>query len=315
MTEIAIAYKPLYFPDLDPKENPTLVRVSKSMLIQKIDAEISVSFLKKAIISPFEEALLASDKDEFDTGEFEIEIKEVSSPPRTSWAKVHNRLLEYLNVRADDSLAAEFPGMKYFEGVGYCLKVESLQTRLEKIITEETPKSETSRSLTWPRKEKNEEPPTEIIIPNTSYRRVTKENGIAVLEAKRFLSGVPPNIISPYQDELKRWFNASTGYNPPNKIPDETLGHDERIVEFTRGSYGRVQLVREETPKYKEIISTIQTALEDMRNDHTVKEIRSTQDKSGIPHVNIKSIKDSLSLEKLKEKNLVKISHRYNITP
>jgi len=315
MTEIYIAYKSISFPDLGPKEDPTLNRVSKSMLIQRMEAEANASFLKKAIISPFEEALLTSDRDEFDTGEFEIDISDSTSPPKTSWAKIHSRLSEFLDVRADDSRAKEFPGMKYFEGVGYCLKVEALQKHLEKLIGEETSKPPSSRSLTWPKKERDEAYPTEIVLPNTTYKRVTRENGVNVLQAKRFVSGVAPNVVNPYQTELQRWFEVNTGYNPPEKIPDETLGHDERIIEFARGSYGRVQLVREETPKYQKIIASIQVALGDMKKNLTVQEIRSTQDDSGVPYINIKSIRDSLKPESLKERDLIKIGHRYNITP
>jgi hypothetical protein len=314
MKHLYIAYRPIAFPE--EVKDPTLNRVSRSMLIQRIEAEANASFLKKAIVSPFEEALLGLDRDDFDTGEFEIEIAESTTPPRTSWAKVHDRLSEFLNVRADDSRAADFPGMRPFSGVGYCLRVEDLQTQVTKLIDEETSKPILTKSLTWPKKERKETHPIEILIPNVNYKRVTKESGIAVLEAKRFISGVSPNVIKPYQDELKRWFNANTGYEPPQKIPSSELGHDERIVEFARGSYGRVQLVREETPKYREVIEAIQVALGEMKaGDIAVPDIRSTQDERGVPYVNIKSAKAFLSTENLKKKDLVKVGHRYNITP
>ncbi|MBI5803781.1 hypothetical protein HY450_00890 [Candidatus Pacearchaeota archaeon] len=315
MTELYIAYSPLTFPELKPHEDATKNRVSKSMLIARMEAEANADFLKKAVIEPFEDALQNSGRDEFDTEEFIIEIKKGRTNPSTSWAKVHGRLSEFLSVRADDSRAATYEGVKYFEGVGYCLKVECLQSHIEKLIDGETTKPSASVSLKWPAKKKNEDYPSEITISNKGFYRVTRENGRAVLQAKRIVSGVTEKVVKPYKAELQRWFETNTGYYPPEKIPDEELGHDERVVEFARGSYGSVQLVREANPMYKEAIATVRTALQDMQDYLTVQQFRSTNDTDGTPYVNIKSVGDFLTIEGMKANKLIKVESRYNITP
>jgi hypothetical protein len=315
MAEIYIAYNPLVFPDLRANDDATRNRVSRSMLVERMEAEANAGFLKDAVISPFEEALKKSDREELDVGEFKIEIGEGRSNPSTSWAKVHGRLSEFLGVRADDSRAASYEGVKYFEGVGYCLRVKDLQAHLDKLTAEETSKPSSSRAVKWPSKKRNEDYPTEVTLPDKSFYRVTRENGCAVLQAKRVVSGIAQNVVAPYKAELQRWFEANTGYAPPKNIPDAELGHDERIVEFARGSYGRVQLVREETPQYKAAIAMVRAALQDMQDQVTVQQFRSTNDSDCTPYVNIKSVKDFLDTEGLRKNNLIEVSHRYNITP
>jgi len=189
-----------------------------------------------------------------------------------------------------------------------------LQAHIGKLTKDETSKPGKSRSLKWPSKKKSEDYPTEVSFQDRSFRRVTREGGIAVLEAKRFISGVKPNIVTPYQTEMRRWFEANTGYNPPDNIPDEELGHEERILEFARGSYGQVQLVRETTPQYQKALNQVNTALQDMRDMHTVQQFRSTLD-GETPYVNIKSVRDFLTTESMKANKLVEVGHRYNITP
>jgi len=313
MTQIEISYRPLTFPE--EIEDPSQLRVSKSMLTRKIEAESGALFLKKGVIEPFEDAFIRSGKEDFNTGDFKIKIAVSSSAPRTSWAKIHERLSAYLDVRADDSRAASFDGVEQFPGVGYCLRVEDLQTYIGKLTKAETSTPGKSKSIKWPAKKKTEEYPIEINFEGRSFSRVTRENGVIVLQAKRFISGVAPNLVKPYQAEMQRWFEAETGYNPPDNIPNEELKHDERIVEFARGSYGQVQLVREEKPQYQKAIDQVNEALRDMRERHTVSLIRSTTDEDDVPYVNIKSVSDFLKVENMKENDLVEVGHRYNITP
>ncbi|MFH1290760.1 MAG: hypothetical protein ABIH92_05110 [Nanoarchaeota archaeon] len=313
MTEIQIAYRPLVFPEFTEGENRN--RVSRSMLIQRMEAEANADFLKKGIINPFEEALLASDREEFNTGEFVIEVNEGRSSPTTKWRNVYDSLSAFLDVRADDSRAATYDGVKFFDGVGYCLRVQDLQNHLGKLIKDETSKPGKTRSLKWPSKKRSEEYPTEVTLPDGSFYRVTRQNGRAVLQAKRVVSGITANVVKPYKAELQRWFEAETGYAPPKAIPNEEIGHDERMVEFAKGSYGRVQLVREENPKYKDAIAKIQSSLQDMRDLVTVQQFRSTNDDDGTPYVNIKSVRGFLNPESLRENDLVEVDSRYNITP
>jgi hypothetical protein len=184
------------------------------------------------------------------------------------------------------------------------------------LIDDKTSKSDkASRSLKWPTKKRDEELPTEINLPDGSYYRVTRENGRAVLQAKRFIAGIDANVIKPYKAELTRWFEAQTGYHPPEKIPDRELGHAEMPVEFARGSYGWVQLVRQETPEYKGAIGQVRGALKDMVDKKPVKQFKYTLDGDGVPFVNIKSLATFLSDEGMRTNKLVKVGHRYSVTP
>ncbi|MBU0907147.1 MAG: hypothetical protein KKD18_05680 [Nanoarchaeota archaeon] len=314
MAEIQIAYRPLRLPELREGDDPARHRISRSMLVEKMEAEASAAFLKNAVVSPFEEALKKSDREKFDTGEFVIEINEGGSGS-TSWAGVYDELTTFLDVRADDSRAASFDGVKYFDGVGYCIRVEDLQKHVDKLVKDKTSEPSGARSLRWPAKDRGKELPTEITLPDGSFYRATRENGKAVLQAKRFISGVDAGVSKPYKAELVRWFNAVTGYEPPGKIPDRDLGHDERVVEFGRGSYGEVQLIRQETPDYKAAIAQVREALQDMKDMVAVKQFRSTNDADGTPYVNIKSLVKFFGDESLKDNNLIKVGSRYNITP
>jgi hypothetical protein len=131
------------------------------------------------------------------------------------------------------------------------------------------------------------------------------------------MAGVKTNVADPYKEELTRWFEAVTGYDSQDskKIPGKELGHDERIVEFAKGSYGQVQLVRQETPDYKNAMGQVSAALNEMVEGKPVREIRYTTDADGMRFVNIKSLATFLSEDAMRERDLIKIGSRYIITP
>lgn len=310
MNEMIFSYEPLSFSGEASAEN----RVTKEQFTRKIELEGTAAFIKTSIVNPFEEAFIERGLESLACGSFCIERKSPSATPSVSWKSVYEGLKAFLDIRADDSRAGSHEDVKPFEGIGYCIDLSALQKQIKKLVSDATSTPSSSPSVKWPTKKKDEQYPIRILVPRREYYAPTQENGITVLQAKRFCSGIGENFTSLFENELKRWFEANTGYNPPKKIPDKKTKHVERTIELVPGSYIQVQLVRKEEPQYKEAIARIDTALAEIEENKPVQLFRHTTD-DGKHYINIKSLSTFLAPESLEKNKLTKEGYKYVITP
>lgn len=302
-------YESLVFPPTELKEE----RITKEDFTRKIEAEGSCSFLKVRVINSFEESVELSNLETILCGDKVIDVQKSSRSPSTSWKKVYDRVLNFLDVRAEDSRAFTQKETQSFEGVGYTIRVNALLKKINNLIEEETTKSISTQTIKWPRRKKNDSSLQQLLIPNRDYKQITPENGAVVLQTKRFCADVEEYVLDPFKQELIRWFEANTGYNRQN-IPDRKTRHVERTIEIEPGSYIQIQLVREETPMYKEIVKNILGTLQKIQENIPVTKFKHTF-KENTYFVNITSIKDYLNRPRLEEEGLIEVSSRYNIVP
>lgn len=310
MKEMVFAYRPIEFTGIEGTDN----RVTPEQFARKMELEGTASFIKANVIVPFEESFKDKSIEKLCCGDFDIERNSAPSKPSISWKSVYEGLKSFLNVRADDSRAQSHDDVRFIEGVGYCIEAGALERQIEKLMEESTSEPSDSGSIRWPTKKREEDLPQRIQVPRRDYYKVNQENGITVLKAKRFVSGIKEYVLTPFEEELKRWFEVNTGYCVPDSIPDKEAGHVERVLELAPGSYIQVQLVRKEDPKYKEVIDKVNEALADVREDRPVQLFKRTiQGRTN--YVNIKSLNDFMTPDSLATNDLIKVGHRYVITP
>jgi len=298
MNEMKFKYTPLSFKGEEGAEN----RVRRKDFTNKIELEGSLSFIKSKVITPFEKAFKGSKLETLTNGDLRItkNIKK-GGKASTSWKTIYTKLVDFLEVRADDSRAASQKDVEKFSGIGYCIAVQALQDQVDKLTNDATSISSASTSIKWPGKKKSEEYPTPLLVPDRNYSKMTPENLTTVLQAKRFSSGATQAVLSTFTGELKRWFEANTGYHPPDEIPDKETGFVERTLELAEGSYIQIQLIRENDPDYKEIIGMTNAYLLDLSNGISIDKFKSTK-KGKKPYINIKSLYDYLDLENLEKR-------------
>lgn len=303
--EIKLSYKPLEIDNLQITESDFDNYIFSSAVV--------IDVPKKAIIEPLEEALKNVDENEFIFSERKV-TKSTGGNPSTSWKPVYGSILEFLRIRADDSRAFNMDGVKQFEGVGYCILIPDFREFIDKRIEENTSASD-SITLNWPRAKKNEEYPTRLIIPRKDYSKITPENLELCLEAKRFCSGLKERVIDTFKDTNQVWFEKNTGYNKQNPPKRENSPLRE-IREIADGKFIFINLVREEKPEYKEIVSTLTTELGDLSNGVALEGYKTKQTKEGV-YVNIKNVYERLQEDRLKKDKLklIEIKGRYEIVP
>jgi hypothetical protein len=308
--QMTFEYKPLVFQEPESKE----CRITRAHFARRMDLEGNVAVIKKAIITPFEEAFLSSGLEELACPDFTLARKLSKKSASTRWKEIYNVLNAFLEVRADDSRAASHKDVEYLEGIGYCIAVQALQTQIQKFKEENTTPASESISIEWPSKKRTEDYPTRLVVPGRDYRQVTAENAITILNAKRFTAGITPNYLTPFKNELIRWFTANTGYDAKDRIPDEQAGFVERTIELAPGSYIQIQLIPEDTPEYQEAVESITTHLQDIENNSPVQALKHTLGKKG-HYVCIKSVYESIQMPALQEQRLVKRTARWDIAP
>ena len=272
------------------------------------------AFLGKRVIEPFEDSVRQSYLEKklspFSNEGFKIESS--PKPLSTSWKEVYEGILSFLEIRAEDSRAFSQDEVEYIQGIGYTIKLDSLIERINKLKEEAASKPSLTTKISWPKKEKGEFA-RKISLPDRDYSRINVENYHSVLQAKRFCTDAKKEVIDPFKQELIRWFEINTGHQRPNNIPDNKTRHVERTIEIASGSYIQVQLVREENPRYIEVISDIISELEKIKEGNT-SSLRHSEIK-GHQFVNIGSIKEYLSRENLEKRDLIAVDSRYCIVP
>ncbi len=271
----------------------------------------AINIAHKVAIEPFETAMKAEDKAEFDFGSFKVNRK-LQQKKFTSWARVYSSLTEFLKIRADDSRAAELSDVKSFEGVGYCILIDTLVDFIIKQESRNTSSSEFAQ-LYWPVKKKEEEHPREIFLPDRDYSIITPETGKIVLVAKRFCSGLEKEVVEAFKGLNQEWFENETNCSKDN-LPKKEESPLRRTRKLAKGKYIFVSLIREEEPKYREIIETLLAELSDLKNQVSLPGYRTKLDRTGA-FVNIKSVLDRISLERLWKDGFVKVEGRYEIAP
>ncbi len=267
------------------------------------------SVARKFAIEPLENAMKEKDREEFDFGKFKV-TRKMQKRTSTSWQDTYNSLLEFLRIRASDSRELDMPGLKQFEGVGYCILTDELKKAIELLTKQSTSKSEFPQ-LYWPRAK--EEYAREIALPEVDYRKITPENARIVLSAKRFCSGLEKEVVEAFKQANQNWFEQETSYGMEN-LPAKDDSPIRKIRRIARGKPIFIQLVREEEPEYKEIIARVLAELGDLENEVALESYKTRREREGV-YVNIKNIQDRLSRERLEKDSLVKTSGRYEIVP
>ena len=310
MREMIFNYRPLNFPETASKDN----RITRIDFSRKMRLEGALAFLKDRVINPFEEAVKESflEKKVTDYDE-KFKVNSFPAAPRTSWKEVYDNLISFLEIRAEDSRKFNQDEVEYIQGAGYTIKVNALIEKINKLKEEATSKPGLATEISWPKKKK-EELTRKISIPDRNYSNTTFEAYSSVLQTKGFCADVQKEVIKPFSKELIRWFEINTGYKKPDNIPDSSTKHIERTLEIGTGSYIQIQLVREENPQYKEIISNIVSKLEDIKENRPVSIFKHSTIKNH-PFVNINSIKEYLSRENLEKEHLIEVDSRYCIVP
>lgn len=265
---------------------------------------------KKVVIAPFEDALKNSRRTSFDFGSFELKKSEPRNPS-VSWKAVYESVIEFLSIRADDSRAAQFEELRKFEGVGYCILIDSLIDFIEKRVKEN--ESPGSSSLVWPKKQEGLYV-RELVIPDRDYSEITGENAAIALGAKRFCSCLEEEVSGAFKDAVKTWFERETGRSM-EKLPEKEESPLRRTYKITKGKYLFVALVREDATKYGKIIAEkLIPELELLLAGGTVEGYKTKKEDDEV-FVNIKTVNDRLSEERLRKDKLVKPEGRYEIVP
>ncbi|MBW2999191.1 hypothetical protein KY339_00840 [Candidatus Woesearchaeota archaeon] len=300
--EISLHYKPLEIGEEGQLTNGDYKKY--------IHASGLNSLIANMVIKPFEEALKRSRRKEFDFEQFRVR-KSAPKKGSTEWKKVFEKLKAYIDIRADDSRNQKIKGLKRFDGVGYCVSLNSVLSEIEKYVGEHT-KPPSSPGLSWPPIRKGEELPHRILIPERDYSEITTESGIIVLKAKRFKSGLEKRVLGEYKKANGLWLKNETGFDREN-IPKKKESPVTRIREVCPGVYVLVQMVREDKPNYRNAVTTMKEELgklaegEDgkLKGLYKVKEFT-----KGMLYVNIKRLGERL--EKLLKP---KADVRYTIIP
>lgn len=252
---------------------------------------------KELVISPLEEAMKSVGRDVFEFPTFKISAAQ-QSKTSISWEGVHSRLSNFLDIRSQDARDdKESDDFKKFEGVGYCISVGSLEEEIKKLVKYSTSSSRYSQ-LYWP-KRKPDEFVRELIIPDVDFSKITEENARLCLAAKRFVGSLKKEVCEVYDDAMSGWMTRETGYDE-NNVPSKEKSPVKRLRKISKGKYIFISHVREEAPRYQEIISGLVNDLADIRNGVGAEGYKSTTLK-GRYFVNIGNVVNKVSLEKIHE--------------
>ena len=272
----------------------------------------NVTIAKAVAISPLEDVMKKRNKEKFNFDDFKVTRKLVKKTT-TSWEKVFNSVLKFLEIRSDDSRVYDMDGLKYFEGLGYCILTSDLKDYIDSQEDHYTNTSEYPQ-LFWPKAKRDEIFPTKLFLPERNYSRINNENANIVLNAKRFCSGLEKHVSKAFKEANKEWFEEETGYSMKN-LPKRDDDAIKRTREIARGKYVFINLVREETPEYKEAIGFLLSEIQDLENNVPLEGYKVRQENKDKTYVNIKNVFDRLSNERLAKDKLIKIAGRYEIFP
>lgn len=282
--------------------------VDIGMYEQYLQQSFWPSQLELLVIEPLNEAIKKSRKEEHTFKNFTVTVSP-GGRPSTSWSEIYEKFKTFLEIRSDDSRAADIPGLEYKEGIGYCISIENVSKEIEERIEEFTTES-SYLQVNWPRKKKNEQPLRDILVPNIDYSKISEEAALADFHARRFKSSLEEEIIEEYTRANEIWMKQQTGYDR-EKIPTKEKSPVKRVRHVGDLRYIVINLVREDKPDYKTIIQTILSdlkAIEQGARGELWESYRPTDDS----FVNIKKLAERL--DNLHNKN-IKPDVRYEISP
>ncbi len=130
--------------------------IDREMYEQYLVQSFWPSQLELIVIDPLNDAIKRTGKLEHDFNDFTITVSN-QNRSSTNWSEVYEEVKTFLNIRSDDSKAAGMPGLKYEEGIGYCISIKSILEEIKYNIDRLTSKSSYPQ-VNWPRKKRNEPP-------------------------------------------------------------------------------------------------------------------------------------------------------------
>ncbi len=309
MKEIRFSYIPLTFEGPETREK----RITKDHIIRKMTAEQTEKFLAVSVIDPFVAKIIDSDLEELVTPLGTIKVQHDSEKPSTSWKEVYDRTLNYLQLgEAATNGISSLTHTKYIKPLGTGIVIHHFLEQLARFQDNATT-LKTSSKVFWPKKQKGKPYDSEILIPHRSYRTISKENAKHAIISNQFSDGLEERVLTPFDTEVKRWFEANTRYNPPKKIPSKKDSTVERTLEIEPGSYIHIQLTRVQTPKYADSIRLLKEELLAAASGKKSK-LRTQPHKSSL-YASVKSIKSLLSQKFMAQNDLLHIYGRYTIVP
>lgn len=285
--------------------------ISKPQYIEYNERGLEKNLIKFWTINPLEDKLKDTDKEIFKFGD--QQVTRTVDPGKASFSAegVYTSLIEFLKTRASDSREFDMTGLKFLEGVGYCILISDLKDTINKLTKENTSFKE-SISLRWPRAKKGEELPTKIVIPQVNYSKITPENLQIVQNAKKFCSGIDKYVIDPFKEINIAWFEKQTGYSK-DKLPLREESPIKLLRDIEGRRYVGISLKRNEKPQYKEIIDNLTHELGDLENGIALAGYKTTKDNRGV-YINIKNVLSRIQETGLK-KDEIKIEGSYSIVP
>ncbi len=282
--------------------------VNVDMYEQYLKQSFWPSQLELIVLEPLNEAIRESGKKEHHFKNFTVNVSLGGRTP-TSWSNVYEKFKTFLEIRSDDSRAADILGLDYREGIGYCISTENLLKEIEDRIEEFTSRS-SYLQVNWPRKKKNELPLRDILLPDIDYSKISEEVALAAFNARRFKSSLEKEIVEEYIRTNEIWMKQQTGYDR-EKIPPKGKSPVKRVRHVGDLRYIVINLVREDKPDYKTVIQTILadlSAIKQGARGELWESYRPTED----GFVNIKKLIDRL--DNLYNKN-INPDVRYEISP
>ena len=284
-TELKLSYKPF-----ETDDNLTIKQLDYN---NYISAPGMISVLENMVITPLDESLKLNDKDELTFGDLKLGKSTITRSPSTSWKPVYEKLVTFVEIRADDVRAKQIEGLKYFEGVGYCIKIDDVLNEIDARIAEFTSKPEPYIQINWPRVKKGESPVRTILIPNRDYKKITEENVKISLQARKFVKSLNEEVVSLFKEANRSWIQRETGYIDETQIPAREESPINRLREVGENSYLFLQLTREEKPQYKKIVSSTQEELLLSQKNKKSENLRIKVEDQRI-FVNLKSLQDRI---------------------
>ncbi len=309
MDDIELSYKPLSLPEGEITEKDYDLYLSQPGLA-KIVGNMVISPLEDSMKKEVEDSKKEKNKKVFSFPDFSVTGK-IQTKSNLSPKPFYEEILRFLRIRADDSRVAEIPDIEKFEGIGYCISIDSLLKGIEKTRGDFTSHSKFPQ-LYWPKKKPNEDFIRELIIPEKNYSEIIDENARIVLRAKRFCSGLEAEVVKAFENSNKLWLKKETGFDEEN-IPELEKSPVQRMRKIAKGKYVFVSLVREDRLQYKDIIDLVASELKQINEGISSTNYRYTKS-NGKFFVNISNVLnriDALS----SDKNFTKLNVRYEIAP
>src|SRR3989338_976736 len=232
--------------------------IDKGMYEQYLVQSFWPSQLELIVIEPLNDAIKNSGRLEHDFNDFKVKVSNKNSSS-TNWSEVYEKVKTFLEVRSDDSKAAKMPELKYVEGVGYCISIESILKEIKDNVDRFTSKS-SYLQVNWPKKKRDEPPVRDVIIPNIDYSRISREAALIALLAKRFCSSLEEEVIKAYKTANEIWIGRETGYSRET-IPPKEESPLRRVRHVGDLRYIAINLVREDKHNYGTLMNTIAAEL------------------------------------------------------